>query len=403
MATKAIGINKVVAYKEETNWGEVPTNTGAKQIRRVTADFNLVKENYSSNEIRTDYQTSDFRHGVRSAEGSISGELSPGAYADFYAALLARDFTAVAGTASAEVTIAASGTNFSITRTAGDWLADGIKVGHIVRMTGAGLNAANVGNNLLVIGVTATVLTVKVLSSTSLVAEGPITAVALAPVGKETYIPQTGHTDKSFTFEQWYSDIEESEVYSGVKFASASISLPATGLVTTEFSAMGKDLTQSGVTQYFSSPTAAGTNGIFASVQGALIVNGTEGACITDATISIERAQENAICVGSNSISEMFVGKINVTGSLSAYFSDSTLRNYFDDETEVTIVLALTTSEAKDADAMSIVLPRVKLGSASAADTELGITQSIDFTALLKDANTSGLVNSTIQIQDTTL
>ena len=400
---KAIGINKVVAYKKETNWGEVPTNTGAKQIRRVTADFNLVKENYSSNEIRTDYQTSDFRHGVRSVEGSISGELSPGAYADFYAALLARDFTAVAGTASAEVTIAASGTNFSITRTAGNWLADGIKVGHIVRMTGAGLNAANVGNNLLVIGVTATVLTVKVLSSTSLVAEGPITAVALAPVGKETYIPQTGHTDKSFTFEQWYSDIEESEVYSGVKFASASISLPATGLVTTEFSAMGKDLARSGVTQYFSSPTAAGTNGIFASVQGALIVNGTEGACITDATISIERAQENAICVGSNSISEMFVGKINVTGILSAYFSDSTLRNYFDDETEVTIVLALTTSEAKDADAMSIVLPRVKLGSASAADTELGITQSIDFTALLKDANTSGLVNSTIQIQDTTL
>lgn len=403
MATKAQGINKVVTYAPETVWGEISVANG-KQIRRVTADFSLVKESYSSNEIRTDYQTSDMRHGVRSVEGSINGELSPGSYSDFFAAILARNFTTVVGVNDADVTIAAAGTNFTITRSdvAGDYLADGIKVGHIVRMTGVGLNAANAGNNLLVISVTATVLTVKVLSSVSLIAEGPISAVDIAPVGKETYIPQTGHLDPSFTVEQWYSDIEQSEVFTGVKFSSANIALPATGLVTVDFSATGKDLAQVGVSQEFSSATAPNVKGIFASVQGALLVNGSEAGCITDASIGIERATENSTCVGSDSISEIFVGKISATGSLSVYFNP-TMRDYFSAETEVTIVLALTTSEAKDADAMSITLPRVKLGSATAADAELGITQSVDFTALLKDTNVNGLVNSTIQIQDTSI
>lgn len=400
---KAQGINKVVTYAPETTWGTISADNG-KEIRRVTADFNLVKENYSSNEIRTDFQTADYRHGVRSAEGSISGELSPGSYADFFAALLTKDFTAVVGTASASVTIAASGTNFTITDAAANFLTDGIKVGQIIRLTGAGLASANAGNNLLVISVTATVITVKVLGSVSLVPEGPIASVAVAPAGKISYIPTDGsNTDDSFTFEQWYSDIAQSEVFTGVKLSSASVSLPATGLVTVDFSAMGKDLAQTGTTQHYGSAVAAGTSGIFASVQGALLVNGSEAGCITDASIQIERATENATCVGSNSISEMFVGKISVTGSLSVYFSDATMRDYFDNETEVTIVLALTTSEAKNADAISIVLPRVKFGSASAADAELGITQSIDFTALLNSNTATGLINSTIQMQDTSI
>ena len=53
MAT-ASGINKVVAYKKETTFGEIPTNTGAQYIRRVTSNFNLTKETYQSEEIRQD-------------------------------------------------------------------------------------------------------------------------------------------------------------------------------------------------------------------------------------------------------------------------------------------------------------------------------------------------------------
>jgi hypothetical protein len=396
---KAKGINKKVSYAREPSWGNM-TGTSGKQLRRVTAEFNLSKEIYESEEIRTDYQVADMRHGVRSVEGSLSAELSPGSYSDFIGSVLAKDFAAVTGLTGLEVTIATSGTNYTITRSAGDFLVSGVKVGSVIRLTGVGLNAANVGNNLLVIAVTASALTVKVLSATALVAEGPIAAVDITYPGKQSYVPQTGHTDDSYTVEQWYSDITQSEVYTGVRVGSASISLPATGLVTADFSFMGKDLAQTGTTEYMTSPAAANTNGIFASVQGALLVNGTEGACVTDASINIEREMTPAQCVGSNFASEIFTGTIGVTGSLSAYFSDATLRNYFDNETEVSLVLALTTSEDKDADFMTFVMPRVKLGSFNAADDQNGIVSSIDYTALLKGTNTDGLIESTVMVQD---
>ena len=71
------GTSKVVAYKKESAWGTLAGNTSGKLLRRVTASFNLTKETYESGEIRTDRQIADFRHGVRSADGSLNGELSP--------------------------------------------------------------------------------------------------------------------------------------------------------------------------------------------------------------------------------------------------------------------------------------------------------------------------------------
>ena len=90
----AKGISKLVAIKKESTYGTLAGATGGRLVRRVTSSFNLTKEAYQSDEIRTDYQMSDFRHGVRSADGSVSGELSPGSYSDLFAAALARAFAA---------------------------------------------------------------------------------------------------------------------------------------------------------------------------------------------------------------------------------------------------------------------------------------------------------------------
>ncbi len=404
MASKSQGIYRQIAYKKESQWGVLPGATGAKSIRRVTGDFNLVKDVYESNEIRTDQQTADYRHGVRSAEGSISAELSPGSYADFIASVVARDWT-TAGTATGlTLAIASSGTNFTLTRSVGSFLTDGFRVGQVVRITaGTGADTANLNNNLLIVSMTATVLTVQVLSRISLVVQASITAAAMSAVGKTTYVPLSGHTNDSFTFENWYSDINQSEVFTGLKPNSIAVSLPATGLVTADIGFMGKNLEQTGTTRYFTSPTAAGTTGIFAAVQGAIIVNGTAGACVTSADFTIDRNMEAAQCAGSNFASEIFTGRITASGNLSAYFSDGTLRDYFVNETPVTLVMALTTSTEKNADVMTFVFGRVKLNSATLADNQSGLVQSIAFTALLNSDTSAGLEATTVQIQDTTL
>jgi len=393
------GTAKQVGYKKETTWGVLAGNTSGKLLRRVTASFNLTKETYESGEIRTDRQVSDFRHGVRSADGSLNGELSPASYADFMGSVVGKDFTAITLGSAVSCTVTVVGTVYTIVRSTGSWLTDGVKVGMVVRASGLTATADN-SRNLLVASISATNLVVVPMNGVALTAQATGTSVTLTAPGKQTYVPTTGHTDDSYTVEEWYSDIAQSEVFTGMKVNSIAVQLPATGLSTLDIGFAGKDLAQTGTSQYFTSPTAQTTNGIFAAVNGVVLVGGAPVALITSADFTIERATENATAVGSNSIADVFSGRIRVTGNLSVYFQDATFRGYFDTETPVSIVLALNSDSSATSGFVTFTLPKVKLGSFSKDDGELGIVASTSFQALLNDVTTAGLPATTIQIQD---
>lgn len=393
------GTAKQVGYKKETTWGTLAGNTSGKLLRRVTANFNLVKEAYESNEIRVDRQVADYRHGVRSAEGSLNGELSAASYADFMGSIVGKDFVAVTLGAAAQTTVTAVGTVYTLVRATGSFLTDGVRVGMVIRATGLTATADN-SRNLLVASVTALNIVVVPLNGLALTAQPTASSVTLTAPGKQTFVPATGHTDDSYTVEEFYSDIAQSEVYTGMKVNSMAVQLPATGLTTVDIGFAGKDLTQVGTSQYFTSPTAQGTTGIFAAVNGVVLVNGLAVALITSADFSIERATENATVVGSNSVADIFSGRIRVTGNMSVYFQDAAFRDYFDDETPASIVFTVTADTTATANFVAFTLPKVKLGSFTKDDGELGIVASASFQALLNDVSTGGLATTTIQIQD---
>src|SRR5262245_49358224 len=111
-----------------------PGATGAQALRRVTSTLKLGKDTYTSAEIRTDRQISDFRHGIKRATGGIiSGELSPGTYWDFFEASL-RGTAAVAATASQTdfTSVSADNATSKFTFTAGN-PATKFRIGSIVR------------------------------------------------------------------------------------------------------------------------------------------------------------------------------------------------------------------------------------------------------------------------------
>lgn len=396
----ATGVKKRVAYKKESTWGTLAGATGAQQVRRVTSQFNLKKAVYESAEIRIDYQTADMRHGVRSAEGTLSGELSPKTYADFLGSVLARDFAAVASVSSpGAVTVAGSGPTYTVTRGTGSWVTDGVKVGTVIRFTGLTTTADN-AKNLLVTNTTATVATVVVLNGSGLTAGATASGAAYTVPGKTTYVPLTGHTDQSYTVEEFFTDISQSEVYTGLKVGSAAVKLPASGFATIDIGFQGKDRAQTGSSAYFTSPTALGTNSVLAAVNGSLIVNGTPVALLTSLDFTIARTLENAEVVGSNSVADMFTGRIKVTGNFSAYFTDGTFRDYFDNETTVSLIATIATGSAANAEFVSFTIPKIKVGSADKNDSETGLMTQHSFTALLNDVTANGLEATTIQIHD---
>lgn len=394
------GIQKAIYFKRETSPGVLAGPTGAATIRRVSGAFNLAKEAYQSEEIRTDYQIVDFRHGVRSVEGSINGELSPGAYSDFLSAAIARDFTSVTTTSPGSVTVAGTGPTYTISRATGSYITDAIRPGYVIRFTGLTAAADN-NKNLLVTAVTsATSITVIPLQSNGVMTAGTTaTGAAYTVPGKATFAPSTGHTDVSYTFEEFYTDIAQSEAFVGCKVGSANLQLPATGLVTTDFSFMGLDLGRSGTTQYFTAPTAQGTSGIFASVNGALLIGGQPVALVTSLSISIDRGLASEAVVGSNVKPEIFESRINITGEFSTLFADRAISDLFVNETEVSLVAALTTSNANNADFMTITLPRIKVNSDTKADSTGAIVASNSFQAL-KGTGAGNQEITTILIHD---
>lgn len=399
MAT-ASGINKIVSYKKETTFGTLPSASGAQTIRRVSSSFNLTKETYQSEEIRTDYQLTDFRHGVRAVEGNISGELSAGAYSDFLASSLARNWTAATPSALGSTTIASVTGTYTITRTTGSFLTDGVRVGNGIRLTGFATNNNN--KNLLVIALTATVATVVALNGATLTPETVASGGTYTVSGKTTYAPTTGHTDDSYSFESWQSDIGQSEVFVGNKVNTVGIALPATGLTTVDLSFMGQDLKQRSTSQYFTSPTAQGNNGIFAAVNGALIVNGSPVALVTAANININRNMTSEAVVGSNIKPEIYEGRIVVDGDFSTLYQDGTFAGYFDTEAEISLVVALTANSLPNSEFMSFTLPRLKLSTDTKDDGEKGIVSQNSFQAL-KGNGMNGFEATTIMIQDSTL
>ena len=405
MSKLAKGVSKRVAYLKEspTAWGELPTTvTGAQQLRRVTSSFNKSVDFIQSAEIRTDMQIADYRGSLSRSEGSLNGELSPGTYAPFLAAALARDFT-VGATGTADITIMAEGKDYALRRTVGSFITEGFFVGNVIRLTGAGLNPKNVGNNIVIMSVTATKIVGMTLAKNTLVPEGPITAVSLSVVGKQTFAPLTGHTSDSFTFEEWYADVQQSEVYTGNKVGSVALQLPTSGYVTADFSFLGKDLEKADQTEFFTTPIAANNEGLTVSVSGAVLVNGVKAGVITSADFNIDRGLEAANVIGTNHAVEIFDGRINITGNMSTYFQNGVYRDYFIDETAISVVVVLSTGSEPDAEVISFLMPRVKLGSATKDDSESGLISQHTFQALLNSEENTGKPNTTMLIQDTSM
>src|SRR5690606_10528158 len=142
------GITRTWAYKVQSALGTASSGSGGQLLRRNTINLTGVKDTYSSNEISSDQQSRGATHGVGSATGAINGELSCTTYGDMMQWLLRKDWTATSAISSLSLTIAASSSNYTITRASGDFLTGGIKVGDIIRLTGGSLDAANVGKNL---------------------------------------------------------------------------------------------------------------------------------------------------------------------------------------------------------------------------------------------------------------
>lgn len=390
--TIAQGISKRIAIKKETTWGVAAGAAGAQYLRRVSSDIALSKDSYKSKEISTDQQSKKGRHGMRKVEGTIQCELSPGSYSNIMAAVLRADFAA-GPTTAAQTTLSAGVAGFA--RSAGSFVTDGFKQGMVARAVGFA-NAALNGKNFIVTSVSALTLNGEFLNGAVIAIEAAGASVTIATVGKFAQTPETGHTNDSFTVEHDFSDVAQSEVFTGCKIDSLDFKLPPNGIAEVSIKLMGRDMT-AGAAVYFTAPAAASTTGTLAAVNGRVYAMGAGLTLLTALDLSIKSGLSTEPVVGSNVAPEIFRAPLNASGSMSAFFENGTLRDAFLAETELSLFAVFTTSNAANADFVAFRMPLVKLNSATKDDGEKGLVQAIAYEASKATGDT------TLAIQDSTL
>lgn len=399
------GLLKQTIFAKQTSGLGVPAATGGKIKRRTSAVFSKMVDTYESNEIVSHQQSTGANAGIVKTSGKLDGLISPSTFSEQFASLLRKDNAATTpGSAIATLTVTSSGTvnDWTLTRGAGDFLADGIKVGDVIRLTAATINVLNGGTttgaakNILVLSITATVIIARALNGTALFAQA-ITNCTVTVMGKKTWTPISGHTNDYWTVEEWYSGISRSEVFRDCKIAKADVTVPATGNATVSFDVPGLGRTE-GASQYMTSPTVETSTAVLTAVNGVICIfggaadNTVQPIPVTGIQFSIDgHIQPGEAEVGTNQIGDHIRGEISVSGQFTAKFSSTNMQQLFTGQTLSTIIVVLTDGAADAANFVSFVIPQVKLFGDTPDDGEAKeIVRTYPFTAQIPSALVGG-------------
>jgi len=265
MTDVASGSRLAVTYAMEDSWASLPTANSAYELRVTGVGVNLTKESFQSQELRSDRQIADLRHGMLAVSGDIPVELSYESFDDIIESAMFEDWTS-----------------------------------------------------------------------------------------SETIV--TGTTEKSFTIQKYFSDITQYHIFPGCVVNTWTIDVTPNGMITSSFGVMGETMTTA-VASVLDTASVKSTNSPFDSFSGTLLEGGVANALITSINFSLTNNITTLPVIGSNTTVGLVDGRCNITGTVSAYFANSTLLDKFINETESSLSFQLVDPSSNT---MTFSLPRIK-------------------------------------------
>lgn len=377
----------------------------AQRTRRVSSSLATVKGAFASNEVRTDQQVADMRHGGIGVQGTIEGELSTTSYDPFIEALMRGNWAVgVSGTQSAwttpnvAFTVITAGQLYRATfgATGGSLITQGYRLGDVVMFSNLTGQTTLNGKYIRIVNLTSTTMDFVVIDGTVLSANPTNAAWTLAVVGAKL---SNGIVKRSFTLEQSYDDIDVSELFSGLRVGSGSIRIPPNGNATCGFGFQGRRgrILTGAAAPYYTAPLAQQSTGILNGIGGSITVGRTLRAVMTSFDLNINLNLSAPPVIGTPYVPEIFYGRTVVTGSVSAFLEDETLIGAFLNETEVEVSTAVT-GAIPNTDFLGVSMQRVKFtGAQKQIGPEGGVIVQFPFQALL--GNQTGADVTTIEFQ----
>ena len=390
-------VSVAISYRREATFGTIATNDAtARSVPYVSHSLALSKSAIESEEIRPDFQTATMRHGNRAVGGDLQFQLQTNTYSPLMESALRRDFTSVTALTGLTVTATAIAPHF--VRSAGSWITDGLTVGMCVRFSGFTVGGvANNARNYTITALTATQMTVAEVVA----ARTGDVAVGVTTPGRVTFIPATGHTQTSYSIEEWNPDVPRSNRFTGLRVNTMAISAPPNAKAMLTFGLLGQQRATA-VSRYFSSAVTPASAVMQVGHQGVLVINGVPSGVITGFDVTLTNNMEAGAVVGSALTPDIFHGPMAVSGSFTVYEENGTLYDVFDQELEIGLIARVTDDTSAASGFIQVCLPRIKLAGGSYSTSNQSRLQSFEFTALLS-TTTGGNLATTMILQDRSL
>lgn len=307
---------------EEVTRGVTPGSPTLKVLRSTTRNINPEKDTLESEEVRSDRNIADVRHGFTRGMGPMGFELSVESYDDPIEYLLGGTWAAVATSGSPNLGVTAPST---FTRAAGSWVTDNFKIGDIIEASGFS-NAENNG-----------VFLVKTVNATSLVVEDT-TLVNEAEAGSKDIVVKgkrisVGTNLKTVTMERAFLDIGKYQVFRGAAYNGMRLNISPERIVGGEFSLVSMIPDPMTGSPLDANPTAAPTTRPFAAFDGGVYIDSTRMGIVTAVELNIDNGRTLEGVVGSKYSPDVFEGLFNMTGQITLFMEDEALVNAFLNET----------------------------------------------------------------------
>jgi hypothetical protein len=397
------GKNVIVAYLVESVFGTQVSGAGAEKFRiQPGGGLSMTRELIEDPEVRTDGQRSMARLGSKSVSGSYRGTLSVGTFNTFLEALfrstwVADDVAITCDGGAVYTSLAVTGQNTLTLAGTGSFLTDGVRVGDVVRIGASGTASDDV--NAVVATVAANVITVLGTPWTNFTADTNATLTIKKKLKNGSTL-----TRRSFTIEEYFEDLDESEIFVGCRVVSLRLTFGPNQVVTAEFGIQGQDMTigaAGGSTPIFTTPTEYVSIGLVA-VDASIYVAGVAIATITGGELLFELNAQGQAVVGSVLTPDIFEGPMKVTGQITAVrtlLTGSHLARFLAETDNVELSLLFVEPDAAaPIDFVHVFVPRLKyLGVTTNLGDDGALIETIPVYAAAK-ATTTGYDAATATI-----
>ena len=381
----AAGSYHGLSYLAETTFGVTPSGT-YKNLRHTSCSVALSKDGFQSNELRSDRQISDFRHGAIRVQGDVGIEFS---YGEFDALLEAATFgTWSAGGTGGILKAGTTARSFTLRRRFGDILLDGLFTGCMINTFSLSIPAnamvtgsfSFIGKDGQYIGTPHT-CTVTVTAGTGAGGAGTVTLTINGTAHTTASIPESSDAETvatAISTKLTTDGITHTRTGAAIALTVNALNGATPTVVFSLGTATGPTATVGTIAAI--APTASLTDSPFDSFSGTLSEGGSPIAVVTSIDLSLANGLEPVFVVGSNTTPKIVPGRSNLTGSLSAYFENRSMLDKFINETESSIELELIDVDGNKYD---IEIPRIKYtGADNGVSGEGAIVMNMPWQAL---------------------